>query len=151
MTRWDEDANPETAWFSCSIDQLAKLRNRAMDELGYSNATVNGLVGWIVGGDANAGNATTRAAYRKILREVGPPPRIRPRGARKITAQRGAARLTLVGAAAGAGSVLAIASQSGPVAASLAAAAWVPIILGESSETAQRALQDVVREWGVAA
>lgn len=141
VTRWDDDANPETEWFQCSIDQLATLRATALDELGLSPSIVNGLIGWLVGADVNAAAIQTRATYRRVLREVGPPGGQPRRRARRTAGQRGAARLRLIGTGAAAGSVLVAAQQSGPVGACAALGAWVPIILGEESSGPETATQ----------
>lgn len=146
VTRWDDDANPELAWFECSIEQLAVLRERALNELGESPALVHGLVGWIVGADVNSASNQTRSTYRKILRELGPPSSNRPKGRRRSSAgQRGLVRPRLLAAAGAGGTVLAMAAHTGPVGASVAALVAAPIILGESSETAQEATQGVIR------
>lgn len=141
VNQW-EDPNPELRWFECSIDQLATLRHRALHELGESTAVVNGLIGWIVGADATVGSTATRAAYRAILRTVGPPPPTRGRRARTSAGDRGAARLQLVavGAATAGAALLAPLSPS----AAAVSAAVVPIILGESSyvERPQTATQE---------
>jgi hypothetical protein len=142
VTRWDEDANPELAWFECSIDQLAMLREQALDELGESTATVNGLIGWLVAGHAEAASKNTRTTYRRILREVGPPSSPKGRGRRlRSVGQRGAVRLELVGASAAVtGAVLA--APLSPLLAAVAGAV-APIILDtrEADAGAQTATQ----------
>jgi hypothetical protein len=135
VTRWDEDARPEDAWHGRSLDELADLRERVIGA-GSTGTFANGLIGWLVAADSNAVSKPARAAYRKILRELGPPPRVGGRGGkRRRTGQRGATSLQFVAGGTAAASVLAIAAQAGPVAASLALAVATPIILeGESSE-----------------
>ncbi len=142
VTRWDEDANPEQPWFECSIDQLATLRDRALNELGESPAVVNGLVGWIVGADANVVDGKTRAKYRAILREVGRPsaPRGR-RGRIRAAGQRGATRLNLVGAGAATGAAVLTLPLSPAVAAVSFLAAPIILDTREAAAGAQNATQ----------
>lgn len=67
----------EAEWLPHELDELPaalkRLRERLTDA-GRSPAEVQGITGWIVGkalGERDTTNASTRARYRRILREVG--------------------------------------------------------------------------------
>ncbi len=131
---------PELEYVEASREELAALRARIIDQ-GYGAAVADGLIGWLVGG-AEARSMTTRAKWRKILRELaetgnpGSPAKRR----RARAGERGAAGLTLVKSAALAGSV-AFAALYGPESVSIGRAVLtlgVPIILVMSSSVGIR-------------
>ncbi len=139
------DPRPEEAWFGRSIDELADLRALVLDA-GHSQAIANGIVGLIVGGQADQEVTTapgTLATYRRVLRELAPdgPPRRRRRAV--VGRQRGAASLALVGAGSSSGTLAmaAAAAQAGHTGLSLALVAAAPIILAPSPIIHQTATQ----------
>lgn len=126
----------EELWFGQPVEKYAALREQ-LDELA-SNTVANGLIGALIAGDFESLGSNTRAAYRALLREVGPPAGRSP-GRRRVTTgrARGSARLELVGAgsAAGLAGLAGLAAATGsPVVAAVFAGVSLPIILGESSE-----------------
>lgn len=132
MTRWDDDANPELEWFDkATLEDLARLRSTVIDDFDRRAEEAHGIVGWIIGGDVNAVSKPTRARYRAILREVGPPgpPSRRRRAAQR---QRGAASLQMLAGGAVAGSGLVLAHQ-GRLLAPVAAAGL--LVITRSPET----------------
>ena len=122
---------PEEAWLDADVRRLHELHAQLLDA-GYTAAFVNGLVGWIVAGGADAVSTPTAAGYRKALRELEPPRRTRPHG-RRARGERGhaiAGRLALAGSAAGSG--LLMAHEAGATGPLSALSAVVPIIVDPS-------------------
>lgn len=135
--------NPDRAeepWFDASIDQLGELRARLEEEIGATSVVANGLVGAIVAKDFDGLSKQTRADYRKLLREVGPP-NGRPAKIRRRAGARGAVALELVsaGTLAGAGATMAVSGAPWPLTAFVGGLA--PIILDEAGDDAQTATQ----------
>lgn len=62
----------EAAWIPRTFDELQELRQRLTDA-GHSSPIVNGLTGWLVSkalGEEDTTGSSTRASYRRILREL---------------------------------------------------------------------------------
>ncbi len=73
---------PEEDWFDATPEQLRGLAAWATRQ-GHSEATVNGLVGWLTRGATETASIRTATRNRGILREYGPPRRPRTRPASK--------------------------------------------------------------------
>ncbi len=97
----NDDPRPELAWIDAPIEDVRQLRFTAIGA-GFSVAEANGLSGAIAGGaNFDELSKTTAAKYRKMLRDVGPPPSKTPTHAgtgapRKSAAKRGARKMAAV-------------------------------------------------------
>lgn len=71
---WVPEDGPDLA---PAIVQAARLRRAIVSE-GYSQATANALVGWLIGrhqDDSDATNNVTRSRYRRVLESLPGGPR----------------------------------------------------------------------------
>jgi hypothetical protein len=111
MTRPGPAHNPdrsEEPWFEATIDELAELRRALEEDFDQPVQVANGIVGAIIARTYDSLGTPTRARYRRLLREVGPPPSQAPKR-RRVRAERGYSTVQTAGDGALAGAVLVMA------------------------------------------